>query len=368
MTISFNSFFTPNPSPSMLLSLSSSLEWIDSSSSSTDDPPHRRRPPGDDDDVVVCTPDRNPYAAHLTEGERVIGSRVEAWLRPPALEAMLHRAGHDGAWKRNWNAYREVFDPMAECAPDQRVCIGGPCRSDESKVTCGINALRPGCVVYSIGGNDQWGFETDVLEKTPCTVHTFDCTGPRSRFHPPVHERLHFHHVCLGAYHEDAPTTCQGKKKKCGPTWTLLEIQQKLDHKHVDLHKMDIEGFEWPIFDSWPELGLGQSESGISHGIIHNNNNNSSNSSSKVVLPTQLLVEIHYKTRFSALWKPNRTGFGSPFKDPPDIVLLQAHLLRMGYIVVERDDNRFCNHCTELTLIRIKSCPSSSSSESNLLP
>ena len=34
-------------------------------------------------------------------------------------------------------------------------------------MTCGIRALKPGCVVYGIGGNNQWGFEEDVLDKTP---------------------------------------------------------------------------------------------------------------------------------------------------------------------------------------------------------
>ena len=41
---------------------------------------------------------------------------------------------------------------------------------------------------------------------------------------------------------------------------------------------------------------------------------------------------------------------------PPEMVELQAHLLRMGYVVVERDDNMACLGCTELTLIRA-GCP-----------
>jgi hypothetical protein len=44
------------------------------------------------------------------------------------------------------------------------------------------------------------------------------------------------------------------------------------------------------------------------------------------------------------------------FRLARDVVQLQAHLLRMGYVVVERDDNMECPHCTELTLIRSR-CP-----------
>ena len=39
-----------------------------------------------------------------------------------------------------------------------------------------------------------------------------------------------------------------------------------------------------------------------------------------------------------------------------DLVHLQQHFLRMGYVVSNRDDNRRCRHCTELTLVRAR-CP-----------
>lgn len=61
--------------------------------------------------------------------------------------------------------------------------------------------------------------------------------------------------------------------------------------------------------------------------------------------------QIHYQTQFGAL-HPDRKDF----KNPTDIVELQTHLLRMGYVIAVRDDNRACAHCTELTLIRIQ-CP-----------
>ena len=288
------------------------------------------------DDSLFCA--QNPYVNQLADDYETILSRMDAWLEPSAYQAMIHQAKTNETWKDKWNAFTP-FESMSSCQPTERVCVGGECGYDESKITCGLSNLQPGCVVYSIGGNDQWGFELDLLKKTPCSVHTFDCTGSVSRYHPPQHDRLFFHHVCVGTEHKDSDPDCDGIGM-CGPTWTMLEIQQNLGHKQVDLYKMDIEGFEWPILESWPELAA------------HKENKEGS----QVALPMQLLVEVHYRTHFAEvydLYKPERT-LGEPFKDPDDIVEFQAHLLRMGYIVVERDDNALCPHCSELTLVRVK--------------
>jgi hypothetical protein len=210
-----------------------------------------------------------------------------------------------------------------------------------------------------MGGNNVWPFELDRLEKTPCEIHTFDCTGDRSRFTVFYHPRLHLHHVCLGTKFEPAPTSpvlddegkCLTKIvnettgavdqiQKCGETWTLLQMQHKLKHSWIDIFKVDIEGWEWPLFESWPEL-LDPVPS------------------SQMLLPMQIMVEIHYRTKFPGLLALcNQTNPQvREFKFASDMVELKAHLVKMGYIVVSRQDNRFCRHCTELTLLRIF-CPS----------
>jgi hypothetical protein len=203
------------------------------------------------------------------------------------------------------------------------------------------------CVIYSIGGNNEWALENDLLKKTTCEIHTFDCTGPPQRFTVPENDgRLHFHHVCLGTEHEDAVEPCPERSRagwsKCGGTWTLLEIQQRLGHDRIDLLKIDIEGWEWPLFESWPLL-------------------EDTAASSEILLPMQILVEIHSQTVFPTLWESLPEGFPrGPRRDwkfAPDIVHLEERLLQMGYVVVERDDNYHCQHCTELTLVRSR-CPS----------
>lgn len=131
----------------------------------------------------------------------------------------------------------DAFETMGNCTFS---CVGGSCRHDQSKIVCGLEAVRSPCVVYSIGGNNQWNFELDVLEKTPCEVHTFDCTGPLERFHVPKNRRLHFHHVCLGTSDLAAPKN--PRQEIHGEFWTLEKMKKMCGHSQIDLIKIDIEG------------------------------------------------------------------------------------------------------------------------------
>ena len=277
----------------------------------------------------------NPYADALNESLPEISVRMDQWVANLTLHQQ--RAAAPSMFQHTHERFFAFDATMAHCS--NKTCVGGMCRQDTSKIVCGLEQLATAateqqpssCVVYSIGGNNHWEFELDILAKTPCQVHTFDCTGSITRFEKPQNERLYFHHVCLGTIHEDAPQNCSGNKK-CGETWTLLEIQQKLGHDRIDLFKIDIEGYEWNLLESWPEL---------------------SDAHSDMVLPFQILVEVHYQTQFADLRHPG-TQNNQDWRFPRDMVHLQAHLLRMGYVTVERDDNRRCAHCTELTLVQVR--------------
>jgi len=107
----------------------------------------------------------------------------------------------------------------------------------------------------------------------------------------------------------------------CGPTWNLNEIQQHLKHDRIDLFKADIEGWEWPLLNSWPLLTEVEM-------------------SQNTTLPMQVLVKVHFATSLG------------PERRANDIVELQARFLQMGYFVAVRDNNPYCKHCTELTLLR----------------
>ena len=100
-----------------------------------------------------------------------------------------------------------------------------------------------------------------------------------------------------------------------------------LGHDHIDLLKFDVDGYEWPIFDSWSELF-------------------NVTSSAQFVYSMQILVEVHYRTQFPDFGLPGQKG-DSDFRSAKDLVMLQAHLLKLRYAVIIRDDNKHCKHCKE---------------------
>jgi hypothetical protein len=273
----------------------------------------------------VCR--ENPYAASFHSSLDSIRSQADTWLEN--MDSHLQIATQE-EMKNHSHARFFPFDIMADC---HTFCVGGACKTDKSKIVCGIDELQTEetCVVYSVGGNNQWTFEQDILAKTPCEVHTFDCTGNITRFHKPRNPRLHFHHICLGAEHVPYNHDQKCKGGICGDILTLYQIQIMLGHKRIDLFKMDIEGYEWPLFESWPTL-------------------TDTNQVADMVLPMQILVEVHYKTQMKDLRPPGPKG--TDYKSAQDIVKLQERLLKTGYAVAVRDDNRSCKHCTELTLVR----------------
>lgn len=269
---------------------------------------------------------QNPYSHGIVDSFETVAKRMDTWLEPSHFQHVVEEATNNDTWKIDWNIFTSIA-VMTECKKSERLCIGGSCRNDESKITCGLRRLEQGCVIYSIGGNDQWAFEIDALEKTPCSIHTFDCTGPARRFHPPKHERLHFHHLCLGSEQDAAPKKCLGKYMvKCGPTWTLGQIQRNFGHRQIDLLKMDIEGWEWPLMDSWAET--------------------TTEGSNQMLLPMQVNVELHTKALVDKTKILEWT--------PVEVATMYQRLLRIGYAVVVRDDNMACPHCSELTLLRVR--------------
>jgi len=281
---------------------------------------------------------QNPYAKSLLPGHSFESAEEKAnnWLgRFEEVKERLYNETHGIVSHAKFNG----FEVMAPC---HHTCTGA-CGDDESKYVCGSDDLSAGCIVYSIGGNNKWEFEVKMHEMTPCHIHTFDCTGPRERFQPPpeIADRHTFHHTCLSTVKEPAPINPQitNRFTIVGDMDTLQGMQDRLGHERLDLLKMDIEGYEWPLFESWPELSHGQASNTMAN------------------LPMQVLVEIHYKTQMTDLILPSvgeRGKSGRWFKDEIDLVELQQHLLRTGYVVAHRDDNRMCRHCTELTLLRHK--------------
>jgi FkbM family methyltransferase len=145
------------------------------------------------------------------------------------------------------------------------------------------SSLNKQSVVYSFGIGEDITFDLSVIEKYQCKVHGFDPTPrvidwlngqklPKEFvFHPwalsttdgvltfytPEND-AHISHTALPGANSKAVEV----PSKCLPT-----ILQLIDHQHIDLLKMDIEGFEYDVLTDML---------------------------SKNIRPKQLLIEFHH--------------------------------------------------------------------------
>lgn len=221
---------------------------------------------------------------------------------------------------------------------------------DEEKRVCDVASLygNQECVIISIGGNNQWvsaifkcclgpralytlalwrmnlsieppiraaqGFEEDVYRKTNCSVHVFDCTVPESVTAPAaIASRVHFYRYCIGGA-QDA------EKNVLFITWDGLLDMIKFQHAPAWL-KMDIEGYEWEVLPAI--LAAGDRA------------------------PVQISLELHYVTQMKLL-----SWYGR-YKTAAEIALFLDLLWHHKYLLVDRNDNPHCPHCSEILLSRV---------------
>jgi len=119
---------------------------------------------------------------------------------------------------------------------------------DGAKWACGLNYLAElpdqECVVYSVGSNNNFGFEQALLKSLPhCKVFTFDPTVKEPRIPQDISEALEFRKWGVSG-------------KDDGDYMLLTTIMRKLGHSHIDILKIDVEGHEFPTFFGMEEQGL----------------------------------------------------------------------------------------------------------------
>ena len=172
-------------------------------------------------------------------------------------------------------------------------------KGDGSKRWCDAGVQSP-CTVFSMGSANEWGFELDVLKRTDCEIHTFDCTV---KLRPPkalaTSSRFHAHELCWGRGYSD---------------WG--EILNVAGGTVPDFLKCDIEGWE---FDAVPDM----LESGL--------------------LPKQIAMEVHIRGGSYPPWK-KKTDL------PKGLLFALSEMLfyEGGYIIADRHDNPRCGHCSEI--------------------
>jgi hypothetical protein len=131
------------------------------------------------------------------------------------------------------------------------------------------------CHIFSIGSNDEWGFEKEVIKHSPhCETHTFDCTMEPLK--KPRRKNIHFYKLCLLGDDDDpkklkqpasSPTTTTSSLPKLPSPPSLFgsyfELWNATGIPHAPrILKLDIEGFEYDVLVSilrttpshtWPE-------------------------------------------------------------------------------------------------------------------
>ncbi|KAG2139810.1 methyltransferase domain-containing protein [Suillus bovinus] len=163
--------------------------------------------------------------------------------------------------KDPWPAYTvwSFFPPSFDC-PHELERIGA--LGDGGKWTCGISRLehKPDCIIYTFGMNYETTFEAELLERTRhCQVWGYDYRSNSFGSHIKHNYRTHF--FSWGLANVDSHESHNNPK-----LYTLKTLLEMNRHDHIDLLKIDIEGWEFetlsqiiqPYISSGEPLPFGQ--------------------------------------------------------------------------------------------------------------
>ncbi|KAI0290328.1 methyltransferase domain-containing protein [Multifurca ochricompacta] len=142
--------------------------------------------------------------------------------------------------KEPWPPYTvwDFFPPAFSC-PHELERIGA--LGDGGKWVCGLSRLqeKENCVVYSVGTPDYASFEAELLARTRhCQLFVFDHTAREYWDSRGTAQRAHFKRYRVAGY--DAQATNDSPK-----THTLESLMRQNGHTHIDILKIDLEGWEF---------------------------------------------------------------------------------------------------------------------------
>jgi hypothetical protein len=214
-------------------------------------------------------------------------------------------------WGEKWNRFN-AMGPIIQCPTGVLESFG---QGDGEKRICG-SIMNDDCVVISVGSNNQWDFEEALIAKYPqCRVHTLDCFAIWAKVPPHLQNQVTLHPICLGLRDETLA-------ERQFMTWLSFADHIGLT-KAPSALKMDIEGYEWTTIPA----------------IIK---------SSKFV-PESFSFELHYKT--NVMYKD--LVWATRLRTDPEIGLFMELLYNLGYVLVDRHDNVFCGHCSEIVVAKL---------------
>ncbi|KIJ64219.1 hypothetical protein HYDPIDRAFT_112178 [Hydnomerulius pinastri MD-312] len=144
--------------------------------------------------------------------------------------------------KEPWPAYTvwSFFPPSYHC-PHELERIGS--LGDGGKWACGMSRLehKPDCLIYTFGMNYETSFEAALLERTRhCEVWGYDYRSNSFGSSIKSNYRAHFFPWGLANIDAHGPND----EHKLYTLKTLLEMNR---HDHIDVLKIDIEGWEFEV-------------------------------------------------------------------------------------------------------------------------
>ena len=185
----------------------------------------------------------------------------------------------DGRTRHAQTFYQNNWDPDFSCRHDTKVGGSGdgtkwvcdpPRIADQARArlaengggTLGRNngTAVPGCLVYSIGSQGNFQFETGVSDSVGpgvCEIHTFDF-GDYAKKVPPG-SGIHYHSWGLKPSYETNfevwgnPRNLYQKNVGTKKFLTLKDTMEELGHvgRPIDIFKIDCEGCEWITYKDW---------------------------------------------------------------------------------------------------------------------
>ncbi|KAI9031387.1 methyltransferase domain-containing protein [Hyaloraphidium curvatum] len=183
---------------------------------------------------------------------------------------------------------------------------------------------KPDCVVYSLGSQGRFQFEETVRAEASksCEIHTFDCTGQWSN------PASNFHRWCVGPPPEKATDP-----ERRALFMSLNRIAAELNHTHITLLKMDVEGAEYAVFED----------------LLSPENSH--------LLPIVIWVELHtHHLRHLDSLLPAEYAAEKNWARP--LLRLARKLDRYGYALAAKERNEGAPSrsrcCSEYVFIRIK--------------
>ncbi|RYH14778.1 hypothetical protein EON65_33015 [archaeon] len=229
----------------------------------------------------------------------------------------------------------EIFDVLEPVFGVPDSCkLAAIAKGDSEKHICmgvfpPVSESSAACSIVSIGSNNEYDYEMDIIDRMPCEIHVFDCTvdNPTPPEKLAKSPRFFFYKLCIAAQDD--------KEKRLG-TWQSIALLASHNATRPILSlKIDVEGWEFEVLKQVgaPEMVRLQ------------------------LVPMQIACEIHQLSfiRYN-IPQYSRLNSRSPlcsvsYKQIRDLVV--ETMGSEGYLLADRNDNPFCATCTEVVLLHV---------------